>query len=293
MNEKLMQDLLKNFPCELIEDGLEYYNREIATGNRRIDLVFKDKRQRLLLVEAQIGSLDTKHIDRHIDFIEGYLDKRPDVDLRLMYVANKIDPLRKSFLEKRGYEYLEIPTIKFIELAKKHDLLNTNENKDTEIITHDNIIVNEPVSYCCIDNIKREQFIRYVKSFNEKEFWKLFFQEIDKRPYVKATFQSAEFGVHIHNRNHFSSSGGKYSLMFTRSGLFKMNDTTYQGKSWNGLNRLKNWCITPGLAEKFYSDLKSKNLLLGMELINIQTLVNSSSPQKILVDLFSCIDLFR
>jgi len=292
MNEKLMQDLLKNFPCDLIEEGLVYFNREIATGNRRVDLVFKDKRDRLLLVEAQIGSLDTKHIDRHIDFVEGFLEKNSDVDLRLMYIANKIDPLRKSFLEKRGYEYLEIPTIKFIELAKKHNMDIEDEKTNYEVLTDSNLDIYQS-NISQEDKTKRDKFILYAKTIKEKEFWKLFFDEIDKRTFVKATFQAAEFGVHIHNRNHFSSSGGKYSLMFTRNGCFKMNDASFQGKSWNGLNRLKNWCTTVGLPEKFYSSLKDKNLLLGMELINIPALVNSSTPQKVKEDLFYCVDLFR
>ena len=290
MNEKLMQDLLKKYPCDLIEDGLVYLNREIATGNRRLDLVFKDKRDRLLLVEAQIGSLDTKHIDRHIDFVEGFLEKYPDVDLRLMYVANKVDPLRKSFLEKRGYEYLEIPTIKFIELAKKHNIIT--ENTNTEALSDNDLSIYQS-KIAQEDNLKRDKFILYAKTIKEKEFWKLFFDEIDKRSFVKATFQASEFGVHIHNKNHFSSSGGKYSLMFTRNGCFKMNDTAFQGKSWNGLNRLKNWCTTVGLPDKFYSNLKDKNLLVGMELINIPSLVNSSPPQMLKEELFYCIDLFR
>lgn len=290
MNERLMQELLKKFPSELIEENLVYLNREISTGNRRIDLVFKDKRDRLLLVEAQIGSLDTKHIDRHIDFVEGFLENNPDVDLRLMYVANKIDPLRKSFLEKRGYEFLEISTNKLIALAQKYKLL------DSQVVSNDedkfyksggdaSEIIRE-------DIVKRDNFIRYAKSLKEKEFWKLFFEEIDKRSFVKATFQSAEFGVHIHNRNHFNSSGGKYSLMFTRNRCFKMNDTSFQGRSWNGLNRLKNWCITSGLPDNFYGNLKSKNLIVGMDLINIPNLLNIHPPKKLIEDLFYCIDLF-
>lgn len=292
MNEKIMQDLLKSYPDDLIEDGIVYLNREIATGGRRLDLVFRDKRDRLLLVEAQIGSLDTKHIDRHIDFVEGFLEKNPDVDLRLMYIANKIDPLRKTFLEKRGYEYLEIPTIKFLELAKKHNVITEEEKSENEYAVEDNLRQNEFNNYQG-DSIKREKFISYSKTIKEKEFWNLFFKEIDKRSFVQATFQVAEFGVHIHSKKHFNSSGGKYSLMYTRNGSFKMNDASFQGKSWNGLNRLKNWCITPGLSEKFYSCLNSKNLLIGMELINISRLVNSSTPQQIIDDLFDCIDLFH
>jgi len=116
-----MQDLLKNFPCELIEEGLEYLNREISTGGRRLDLAFVDKRKRILLIEVQKDSLDTKHIDRHIDFVEGFVNRNPDVDVRLMYIANRIDHLRKSFLEKRGYEYLEISEYRFEEIARRNN----------------------------------------------------------------------------------------------------------------------------------------------------------------------------
>lgn len=116
-----MQDLLKNFPCELIEEGLEYLNREISTGGRRLDLAFVDRRKRILLVEVQKDSLDTKHIDRHIDFVEGFVSRNPDVDVRLMYIANRIDHLRKSFLEKRGYEYLEISEYRFEEIARRNN----------------------------------------------------------------------------------------------------------------------------------------------------------------------------
>jgi hypothetical protein len=125
-----------------------------------------------------------------------------------------------------------------------------------------------------------------------KEFWDLFFKEIDKRSFVTATFKVSEFGVYITNKKLINSTGGKYSLMYTRNGSFKMNDTSFQGNSWNGLNRLKNWCTSIGLPEKFYSDLKSKNLLTGMDFIDIPRLVNASTPKQIIDDIFHCLDLF-
>jgi hypothetical protein len=195
-------------------------------------------------------------------------------------------------LDKRDYEYLEIPIIKFIELCKKHNILiDENEylKKEDEPIIPNSEIGNVNLD----DKIKREKFIKYAKSFKEKEFWKLFFEEIDTRSFVKATFKVDEFGVYIHNKNHFNSSGGKYSLMYTRSGIFKMNDASFQGNSWNGLNRLKNWCTTPELPDEFYSSLKSKNLLTGMQVIDIPRKANSMLPKQIIEDLFYCIDLFR
>ncbi len=123
MLEKLMQDIIVKYPSEILgEEGLEYVKREIQTGNRRIDVLLKDRMDRIILVEVQRGSLDTKHIDRHIDFVEGFIEHNPDLDVRLLFVANRIDPLRKQFLERRGYEYLEIPQSKFSELATKYNI---------------------------------------------------------------------------------------------------------------------------------------------------------------------------
>lgn len=293
MNEKLMQDLLKSYPSELIEEGVVYLERELVTGSRRLDLVFLDRRKRMILVEVQKDSLDTKHIDRHIDFVEGFVEKNPEIDLRLMYIANRIDPLRKSFLEKRGYEYLEIPMIKFMELAKRLNISSEEEETFENIQRKtENMNLNDTLNISQKDIEKRKLFVSNLSTSKEKEFWKLFFTEIDKRDFVKAVFSSEEFGLHIHNSNKFNSSGGKYSLMFTRKGSFRMNDLPYEGKSWNGLNRLKHWCISDGLPERFYADLKSKKLLVG-EFITVKALLNSFTPVQVTHELFQCIDLFQ
>jgi hypothetical protein len=124
MKEKLIQDLIIKYPSEVLdEEGLSYISREVKTGDRRLDVVLKDRRDRLMLIEAQVGNLDTQHIDRHIDFVEGFLENHPDVDIRVMFVSFVVDPLRKSFLQRRGYEYKEVSKNKFLEIAKKHNLL--------------------------------------------------------------------------------------------------------------------------------------------------------------------------
>ena len=291
MNEKLMQDLLKAFPCELIEDQLQYVDREVGTGNRRLDLIFSDRHNRLILVEVQQGSLDTKHIDRHIDFVEGFAEKNPDVDLRLMFIANRIDPLRKSFLERRGYEYLEIPPSKFISLADKHNIIVPDKVTIEENVHVESIQINRTMNINSDESQKRQYFISNTRA-KEKDFWRLFFEEIDKRSFVSAKFQANEFGVHVYNIAHFNSSGSRYSLMFTRQGNFKMNDVSFQGQRWDGLNRLKNWCVTPNLAEDFYSKLHSYKLL-DNGIINISSLMHYNTADQLNRKLFECIDLFR
>jgi hypothetical protein len=120
MKEVFIQDLIIRFPSELLdEDGLTYIGREVKTGSRRLDIVLKDRRGRHVLVEVQTGALDTKHIDRHIDFSEGYLENNPHTDVRVMFVANQIDVNKKSFLQRRGYEYKEISETQLKEIAIK------------------------------------------------------------------------------------------------------------------------------------------------------------------------------
>jgi len=124
MKEKLMQDIIIKYPSEVLdEEGLIYVNREVTTGSRRLDIVLKDRRDRLILLEAQVGNLDTQHIDRHIDYVEGFFENNPDVDVRVMFVSFFVDPLRKSFLQRRGYEFKEVSKNKFLEIANKYNLL--------------------------------------------------------------------------------------------------------------------------------------------------------------------------
>jgi hypothetical protein len=296
MNERIMQDLLRRCPQDLIEEGLSFSDREVSVGNRRLDLVFTDRRGRLLLVEVQQGSLDTKHIDRHIDFVEGFLERNPDVDVRLMYIANRIDALRKSFLDRRGYEHLEIPAARFIALAKDQEIEDKHESEQQTGVGEDVAMSSTRISKGDLQ-AKRKQFISSADTPKEKEFWTLFFAEIDKRsPWVMDAFKETDnFGVRIDNKKHFEfgGSGGTYSLMYTRKHSLRMNDTGYQGRKWNGLDRLKKWCVTPGLPERFYSALKARKLTDNMEWILVPDLVSTRGPHDIVKDLFACIDLFR
>ena len=124
MKEKLMQDIIIKYPSEVLdEEGLVYVNREVKTGSRRLDIVLKDRRDRFILLEAQVGNLDTQHIDRHIDFVEGFLENNLSVDIRIIFVSFVIDPLRKTFLQRRGYEFKEVSKNRFLEIAEKYNLL--------------------------------------------------------------------------------------------------------------------------------------------------------------------------
>lgn len=139
---------------------------------------------------------------------------------------------------------------------------------------------------------KRKRFISSARTAKEREFWALFFDEIDRRAHVTADFVKDNFGVHVHSRKHLTSSGYKYSLMYTRDDSFQMNAKGYDGQRWDGLTRLKNWCITRGLPEKFYSELRARKLSEDDAWIHVPSLLKTRSASHIVDSLFACVDLF-
>lgn len=297
MDEKLMQELIIKFPEEVLdEEGLTFVEREVATGTCRLNVVLRDRRGRHVLVEAQVGGLDTKHIDRHIDFVEGFMADNPGADVRVIYVANSVDPLRKQFLERRGYEHKEVPLQKLLQIAERHAIREETQTPPAALHSEGKQGFHGVVPPQ--EEAKRESFLRHVNTEREKSFWTRFFVEVDaRRPWLKATFQAAEFGVHVHNRRHFKSSNGKYSLMYTRGGLLAMNSVTTQGMYFrNGLERMKNWCTSPELPERFYGELQKRALLRGMSEIDVRNLVagkDQAGIEKVITDLFCCLDMFR
>ncbi|MCK4468565.1 MAG: DUF91 domain-containing protein [Desulfobacterales bacterium] len=170
MNEALMQEIIIKYPSEVLnEDDLTYVDREVTTGNRRLDIVLKDRMGRMILVEAQIGNLDTAHIDRHIDYVEGFLSKHPNVDVRVMYVANTIDPLRKKFLERRGYEHKEISEYKLKEIAEKYNLLQQKETPETDSFIADKTLATPVLSQNDVSKStqKPSKIFQYPKSISK------------------------------------------------------------------------------------------------------------------------------
>lgn len=128
MKEKFLQDLIIRFPSEVLdEEEMTYIDREVKTANARLDIVLRDRRGRHVLVEVQIGGLDTRHIDRHIDFVEGYAADHPEVDVRVLFVANHVDVYKKTFLQKRGYEFKEIAELRINEIAAQRGFLQEYE----------------------------------------------------------------------------------------------------------------------------------------------------------------------
>jgi hypothetical protein len=109
MLEKEMEIGIAACPRLFIESGLSLVKRQVVINGRRPDILFTDFLSRHLLVEVQSGRLDESHVQRHFYYFFDYRALFPDVHLRLMFIANRIAPQHKEFLDDHGYEFKEYP----------------------------------------------------------------------------------------------------------------------------------------------------------------------------------------
>jgi len=113
MLEREMEEAIANCPDLFIEPGLSLVRRQIVINGRRPDLLFSDVLSRHLLVELQCGRLDEDHLQRHFYYYFDYRAKYPTTHLRLMFIANRLVPQHKEFLDEHGYEFREYPEQEF------------------------------------------------------------------------------------------------------------------------------------------------------------------------------------
>jgi hypothetical protein len=109
MLELQMEEAVAACPDLFIEPGLKLVRRQAVINGRRPDVLFSDSFERHLLVEIQRGRLDEDHLQRHFYYYFDYRAKYPRISLRLMFIANRLVPQHKQFLDDHGYEFREVP----------------------------------------------------------------------------------------------------------------------------------------------------------------------------------------
>ena len=125
----MMQEIIGKYPSEALgEEGLVLFDREVKTGNRRLDIVLKDSTGRLVLLDVQKGPQDSGKIDQHKDFCMEFSRSNPYFQIRIMYVANYISTLQKEFFQRVGYEFKELSQKRLEEIAEKYGLLQQDRS---------------------------------------------------------------------------------------------------------------------------------------------------------------------
>jgi len=119
ISEKQIEDVLQTNP-ELIEKGLTFIDRQIPLGNRRIDLMFTDKDEQLLVVELKRGEIRRKDIGQIIEYMGYFLERKNELkigtSIRTMLIGSKVPEPMQLSLTYYGVEWKEID----INVIRKH-----------------------------------------------------------------------------------------------------------------------------------------------------------------------------
>lgn len=104
--EKQIEDILCKYP-ELIEDGLTVTDRQKTIHKRRMDILFKDKYGRDLIVELKRGAIKDEHLGQILSY-EGLLLSADDPTIRVMLIGNRVPPNIQKSLDHHGIAWKEI-----------------------------------------------------------------------------------------------------------------------------------------------------------------------------------------
>jgi hypothetical protein len=117
--EKDFEDILCKYP-ELIEDGLTLIDRQKTVHNRRMDILFKDKFERNLLVELKRGPIKDNHVGQILSY-EGLLLSADDPTIRVMLIGNRVPPNIQKSLDHHGIAWKEISYSALKEFVESKD----------------------------------------------------------------------------------------------------------------------------------------------------------------------------
>ncbi len=109
MTEKDIENLIARNPERFFPNqGLELVGQQISLGRCRVDILFKDKYKRTIIVEVKRGVLDREAAGQIMEYYGLLKQQCPSEVVELILCANIIPAERKMFLENTGIECKEI-----------------------------------------------------------------------------------------------------------------------------------------------------------------------------------------
>lgn len=153
MLEKDIENLIANYPKEFFpKEELTLIKQQYSIDGKRIDILFKDKFERKIIIEVKRGILSREASGQIVEYYGLLKNKYPDDNIELVLCANVIPNERKSFLERVGVECKEV-SVRFItELAEKYNYIFADSHRDVNSVAknHDSLIrsvrINEDIS---------------------------------------------------------------------------------------------------------------------------------------------------
>lgn len=130
MLEKDIENLIANYPKEFFpKEEFTLVSQQYTLEKRRIDILFKDKYNRLIIVEIKRGILSREASGQIIEYYGLLKNEFPDKTIELILCANTIPRERKTFLENVGIECKEITLREIIRVSEKYKYTFSDDRK--------------------------------------------------------------------------------------------------------------------------------------------------------------------
>lgn len=121
MLEKDIENLIAKYPDEFFPgEGFRLIGQQYSIGRRRIDILFKDKHGRQIVVEVKRGTLSREAAGQIIEYYGLLKQADPLKTYELILCANNIPQERRLFLENSGIACKELGMPRINEVAGKH-----------------------------------------------------------------------------------------------------------------------------------------------------------------------------
>ena len=89
-NEELWEKYVQDYPEEFIGSGFKFLGKQIKLKRGRLDLLFIDKNEELVVVELQLKALDRSHFFRSIEYLH-QAEKKYNKKGRIIILCNSVN----------------------------------------------------------------------------------------------------------------------------------------------------------------------------------------------------------
>lgn len=136
MLEKDIENLIAKFPKEFFpKEDFELIGQQFVVDGRRIDVLFKDKFGRKIVVEVKRGILSREASGQVMEYYGLLKGRNPDDICELILCANVIPSERKLFFENAGIECKEVGVAFITNLAKRvgYSFMDSEEKLSNQV----------------------------------------------------------------------------------------------------------------------------------------------------------------
>ena len=99
-DESLWEEYVKKYPDKFLEEKLTHVSQQKNIQSGRIDLVFKDVNNKLVIVELQQNALDRTHFAKTLEYKADLEEEYKQDRIRIILLCNAIEERRNKYINK-------------------------------------------------------------------------------------------------------------------------------------------------------------------------------------------------